>query len=119
MDNENLIGAIIMAVVCFGCGALFFGLGAYAEKAEKPMHFWSGSTVDPKRISDLYGYNHANAVMWKVYSLPYWVAGVLGCLGAKSETYAVAAAILLFVAALPGLVPLVICYRRIEKRYIR
>ena len=55
MDNENLIGAIIMAVVCFGCGALFFGLGAYAEKAEKPMHFWSGSTVDPKRISDLYG----------------------------------------------------------------
>ena len=82
MDGEIIVGAIIMCVVCCGCGALFFGLGVWANRLEKPMHFWSGSSIDPKTVIDIPEYNRKNAVMWKWYSLPYWLAFSV-CLAGK------------------------------------
>ena len=118
MDNESLVGAIIMCIVCCGCGALFFGIGVFANRLEKPMHFWSGSTIDPKTVNDIPEYNRKNAVMWKWYSLPYWLAGIFGALGCKHEwcTY-VALAFLLF-ASIPGLAIIIACYKRIEREHI-
>ena len=83
------------------------------------MGFWSGTTVDPEKVWDLKGYNHANAVMWKCYSIPYWLAFVLSCLGFLGEIYVMAAAVLLGAACVPGLVFLIWRYRVIEKKYIK
>ena len=118
MDNESLIGAIIMALCCFGCGLTFFVIGYFAEKAKKPVNFWSGTSVPVEKVTDIPAYNHANAVMWKVYSVPYWLAGIFGCLGVIGDVYTMASAIILFLACFPGLFFLVWKYRKIEKRYI-
>lgn len=118
MDKSELIGAIIMAICCFGCGMLFFGIGVRADKSTKPVNFWAGKEVDPTKVSELSGYNHACAVMWKRYSVPYWLAGVFSCMNALGSGYMIAAAILLFVACFPGIILLIRQYRQIEKKYI-
>lgn len=33
------------------------------------MWFWSGKTVKETKISDITAYNHANGIMWIVYSI--------------------------------------------------
>ena len=118
MDKGSLAGTIIMAVCCFGCAALFLGIGVWADRLEKPMHFWSGSTVDPAKVTDLAGYNHANALMWKVYSVPYWVSGVFSCLGYFSRLCFYISLAFLCLACVPGMYLLVRWYLKIEKKYI-
>ena len=118
MDNGNFVGAIIMALCCFGCGLTFWGIGYFAEKAKKPVNFWSGTSVPAEKVSDVQGYNHANAVMWKVYSKPYHLAGIFGCLGFMGDAYTIVSAILLSLACFPGAFFLIRQYRRIEKQYI-
>ena len=119
MDKENIAGAIIMALCCSLCAATFLGIGIFAEKAKKPVSFWSGTTVPPEKVQDLKGYNHANAVMWKLYSLLFWAAALLGLLGIWKMAYTVAAAILLSLACVPGMFFLIWRYRSIEKKYLR
>ncbi len=58
-------------------GMLFLGIGAYAWQRKEPMWFWSGTQVDPDTVSDIKAYNRANAAMWAVYSLPYWLGALL------------------------------------------
>ena len=119
MNSESIVGAIIMCVVCFGCGALFFGIGVWATNLEKPMHFWSGSTIDPKTVDDIPEYNRKNAAMWKWYSLPYWFAGIFGLFSWKCEWCMYVSMALLLIACVPGFVVLVGCYKRIEKEHIK
>lgn len=78
MPGEALFGIIMMVLCGFGCGALFFWLGVWAAGRKDPMHFWSGSVVAAESISDVQAYNQANARMWKIYSVPYWVTGIIG-----------------------------------------
>ena len=118
MDGETIVGAIIMCVVCCGCGALFLGIGVWANGLEKPMHFWSGSVIDPKTVSDIPEYNRKNALMWKWYSLPFWMAGIFGAFGCQYEWCTYAALALLLIASIPGLCILIGCYKRIEKEHI-
>ena len=42
------------------------------------MWFWSGKTVKETEISDITAYNHANGIMWIVYSIIYWMAAFAG-----------------------------------------
>ena len=72
-----MAGIIIWCITIFGCAILFYGLGIYAEKREKPMHFWAGTTVDASKISDVKAYNKENARMWKLYSLWYFASGII------------------------------------------
>ena len=65
MSGEEILGAIVMFFCGFGCGGLFYWIGTWASQRKDPMHFWTGSTVDPKTISDIPAYNQANAQMWK------------------------------------------------------
>ena len=95
MDEDMIAGIIIMAATCFGCGALFFGIGIVARHSKKPFAFWAGTTVNPERVSDIAGYNRASARMWKWYSFPYFSAGILACLEPVSHVFAVLAAVLL------------------------
>ena len=71
-----MVGSIIWYVVCFGCAILFYSIGMYSQKLKTPMHFWAGSKVDAEQITDIKGYNHENARMWKLYSLWYVAAGL-------------------------------------------
>ncbi len=118
MDKENLAGAIIMALCSGLCALTFLVIGLHAERADKPVNFWSGTSVDPKRVKDILGYNHANAVMWKLYSIPYWLATALGILGLWGQGFVIASAIVLSLACIPGLFWLIRHYKTIEKRYL-
>ena len=118
MINGSIVGALIMAVCCFGCGVLFHCVGLNAEKADRPVNFWAGTNVPADKVKDPYGYNHACSCMWKVYALPYWLAGLLGCLGIIGEGFIICSAVLLFIAGGPGIAFLICRYKRIEKQYI-
>lgn len=118
MASEQILGIAIMTVCCFGCAVLFFVIGAWADRSNKPANFWAGTKINVNNVSDLHGYNHACAVMWKIYSIPYWFAGILGCLDFISHGFTIVAAISLFLACFPGLLILIWQYKRIEKAYI-
>ena len=112
MDGEAIFGMIIMSMCSFGCAGTFFGIGAFAVKRKDPVHFWTGSSVDPKTISDIPAYNRANAKLWKRYSVPYWLSGMFALFGLP-----VVSGILLFLACTIGIWWLVSSYNRILKRY--
>lgn len=117
MDGEAIFG-IIMIVFCgFGCGALFYWIGAWASNRKDPMHFWSGSTVDPKSILDIPAYNQANAQMWKQYSIPYWLSGILGMLSIFDVRISVFSMVPIGLACTVGIWWLIHTYRKIERKY--
>ena len=106
-----MAGMIIWSITIFGCAILFFSLGIYAERREKPMHFWSGTTVDANKITDVKAYNKENARMWKIYSLWYFASGVI-----YFWSTWIAVAILVLSCTL-GMGILVATFNRIEKKY--
>ena len=105
-------GNIIWFVVTFGCAITFFVIGAYAKNLKKPMWFWSGSEVDPSKITDVKAYNRENGVMWQLYSLWYFAAGAAVLLSAAL------ALTLLILSCTVGIVILVFWYNRIYKKYM-
>ena len=106
-----MAGIIIGCVVCFGCGILFYGIGAYAKRLEKPMWFWSGCEVDSSKITDVKAYNRENAAMWKMYSLWYFAAGFANIFSP------IAFLLILIGSCTVGLALLVRRYNRIFKKY--
>lgn len=117
MAGETVFGAIMMMLCGFGCGVLFFWIGVWASSRKDPMHFWSGSTVDPKTISDIPAYNRANARMWKWYSIPFWLSGIMGVLTFFDSRFASLSMIPIGFACTIGIVLLIGIHRRIQKRY--
>ena len=105
------MGAIIWYVCMLGCAALFFGIGMYAQRSQKPMHFWAGVEVKASEISDVPAYNRENGRMWKRYSIWFWLAGF-----AKLWNIYVALAILALGGSL-GIALLVKTYLKIENKY--
>ena len=106
-----MAGKIIWWIVSFGCAILFYSIGVYATKLEKPMWFWSGVEVKDSEITDVEQYNKANGRMWKLYSLWYVASGV-------AEIWnEILALVLLLAGCSIGLVFLVWSYRRIYNRY--
>ena len=106
-----MAGDIIWYITMFGCAALFVGIGIYAKKLEKPMWFWSGSTVDPATITDVKAYNLENSRMWMWYSVWYWIAGFAWIWSGA------AALTVLMLGCSVGIVLLVRRYLKIEKKY--
>ena len=119
MGNGSVAGAIIMAICCFGCALTFLGIGVWASKSNKPVHFWAGTDVPVEKVTDVLAYNRANALMWKIYSIPYWLSGAVGSLGFFGDIFTIASAILLFLACFPGIFLLVRRYRKIEEQFFR
>ena len=119
MDNENVLGAIIMALCCFVCALTFLGIAIWARKSQKPINFWSGTSVPAEKVTDIQAYNQANALMWIVYSVPYWMAGLISAFAVLGDIFLIIATIILLLACLPGGFLLIWQYRRIEKKYIR
>ena len=84
----------------------------------KPMHFWAGSRIDPAKVLDIPAYNHACAVMWKCYSVPYWLCGIFACLDGIHPVCMIISTVLLFAACVPGLFWLIRKYKCIEKQFL-
>ncbi len=106
-----MAGKIIMWAVSFGCAITFFCLGIYAKKLNKPMWFWSGVEVDASQITDVKKYNRENGIMWQLYSLWYFAAGV-------AEIWnSLLSLIFIILSCTIGLVILVFSYNRIYKKY--
>ena len=118
MNGALFIGALIMCSCCFGCAFLFLLIGIHADKSVKPVGFWSGKEVDPHSVSDVDSYNKENARMWKMYSVPYFLSGILSIPGGYHEGFIIASAVVLSLAALLGIPVLISNYRKIEKKYI-
>lgn len=118
MDGEKVLSAIVLIFCGFGCGALFSWIGSWAESRKDPMHFWTGSVVDPKTIRDIPAYNKANARMWRRYAAPYWLTGWCGFACFLNYKLAVAMGVFLIgTASTIGIVWLIWTYKRIEKQY--
>ena len=109
--DGKMAADIIWYITMFGCAALIFGIGVYANKLEKPMWFWSGSEVDAATITDVKAYNRENSRMWLWYSVWYWIAGFAWIWSAAL------AMIALTMGCTVGIVILVRTYLRIEKIY--
>lgn len=106
-----MAGKIIWWIVSFGCAILFYAIGAYAQKLEKPMWFWSGTEVKAEQITDIKQYNKENGVMWKLYSLWYAAAGL-------AEIWnTIVALIILVLSCTVGIVILVRSYLKIYRKY--
>ena len=118
MDGEAILGSIVLILCGFGCGGLFTAIASWAEHRKDPMHFWSGSVVEPKTITDIPAYNKANARMWKRYAAPYWMTGWCGFVGFLNfKVAALAGCLLIGIASTVGIVWLILAYKRIEKQY--
>lgn len=104
---ENLIWYIII----ISCSALLTAIGVYAWNRKKHMWFWTETTVKETEISDVVAYNHANGIMWGVYSLIYWAAAL------ASVWSNMTALILIIVGCVIGLPLLSVVYKRIYKKY--
>ena len=110
-EENTMAGKIILWIVCFGCGILFFCIGIYAKRLKKPMWFWAGTEVDAAKISDVKAYNRENGVMWQLYSLWYFAAGV-------AEFWIPLLAVALLVSGCTvGMIFLVGTYLKIYKKY--
>ena len=106
-----MAGTIIWCITVVGCAFLFLGIGIYAEKREKPMWFWAGSTVDEANITDVKAYNKENARMWEHYSMWFFASGV------SHFFLPVLSVILLVLSCTLGIGILVATFIRIEKKY--
>ena len=104
---ENLIWYITM----ISSSLLFTGIGIYAWNRKKPMWFWFGTSIKESEISDIVSYNHANGIMWIVYSLVLWIATFAGIWNTKI------ALVFIIAACVPGIPLLIVVYKRIYAKY--
>ena len=101
----------LFILIMVPCAALFTGIGIYAMRRKKPMHFYAGSEVKPWQIRDIPAYNRANGWMWILFSLGFWAAALLSLFTIS------AAGMLVALTCLVGIPILVVAYRRIYQKY--
>lgn len=105
-------GAIPFAIIMCICAAVFIGIGIFSFKKKTPMHFWAGTTVRPEEISAVKAYNRANGIMWVLYGGAYILAGLF------SLIFRVHTGTLIVVfMSVPGLIILIMVYRKIYDKY--
>ena len=118
MDNESIFGAIIMILCCWSCAGVFTGIALHGRKKNTPMGFWTGTTVDPRSVVDIPAYNRENSNMWLIYSVPYWISGMVSFFFGAGDFVAMIAVGILMFACIPGLAILIWRYKQIERKCI-
>jgi len=102
---------IFFATICLLCSLSFGAIAIWAFKSKNPIHFWSGSTVNPEEITNIPAYNHANGLMWLIYTICMVMASIISLFSILISV------ILLVIICVPGTIALVIAYNRIYKKY--
>lgn len=106
-------GVLIWLIIMIPVSAVFTAIGVYAAKRERPMWFWSGTSVGENEITDVKAYNRANGRMWMTFSLGFWTCTFVGI---RSVT---AGGFVLIAVCLLGIPALMITYQRIYDKYKR
>lgn len=117
MSGEEIFGLMIMLGCCLGCGGMIYGIGLWSEKSKKPFGFWTYKEVKPESISDIRAYNRANGKMWKIYSIPYFLAALCGIGGIWLPWLNWLAVSLIILASTFGIVWLIWYYKRVFRKY--
>lgn len=113
MKGDNLVMSenITFAVICWLCSLFFVATALWAFKRKDPMHFWSGTTVSPDEISDVYSYNRANGFMWAIYAGCMIITGVVTLFSPHIGS------ILMRILIIGGIPVLIVVYKLIYKKY--
>lgn len=117
MDGERIAEIVIMCIVNLLCAVTFYGIGVWAQKRKDPMHFYSGTRVDPMTISDVRAYNQENGTMWKQYSIPYWLSVILAIGSIWFKAFSMVPVFLLVINSTAGVGWLVWRFSQISKKY--
>ena len=83
------------------------------------MHFFAGSQIYPSTVTDIPAYIAACSNLWQIYSIPYWIAGLLPLYGWGAEWSILTSAGILVLASVPGIPILIWVYNCIADRYIK
>jgi uncharacterized membrane protein YjjB (DUF3815 family) len=102
-----------IAVTCWLCALIIGVCALWISKRRKPIHFFTGSTVEPEEVTDIPAYNRANALMWTIYAACFVVVGTL------SFFNSIAGLILMLVLFIPCIIPMYFFHKRIYKKYKR
>lgn len=105
------MGSIIWYFIMLLCTFVFFVIGYIAKKSTKPMHFYSGTEVDPALISDIHAYNRANSRMWNIYALWYLISAFVHVISPLLSV------VMVVVGSTMGIGILVHVYTKILKKY--
>ena len=114
----EFIGTIILTAFCFAGGAVFFGVGVYAGRKKGPMNFWAGEQIAPESVTDIPAYNRQNAVMWKWYSLSYFLTGLCALLSIWSRGWNYICLGTLVLGCCGGMIAVICRYRNIRRKYL-
>lgn len=117
MNGEQIFGIILMTFINLMCAGIFYGIGVWANKRKDPMHFYAGSTIDPKTISDIPAYNRENAKLWKMFSIPFWLCSGCAFGSIWMEALMTVSIIVLVLGCTAGIGWLVWMYSKIHKKY--
>ena len=117
MNADTIVGMIIISLCTLLCAVIFYGIGIWASKRKDPMHFYSGTTVDPQSLSDVTAYNFENAKMWKSFSVPFWLGTLCSVISFWDNRFSAVSIALLIAGSTVGTVWLVWKYQRILKEY--
>ncbi len=114
----EFVGTIILTAFCFAGGAVFFGIGVYAGRKKGPMNFWAGEQIAPESVTDIPAYNRQNAVMWKWYSLSYFLTGLCALLSIWSRGWNYICLGVLVLGCCGGMIAVICRYRNIRRKYL-
>ena len=117
MNGEQIFGVILMTFINLMCGGIFCGIGLWAKSRKDPMHFYSGSTIDPGTISDVPAYNQENAKLWMTYSAPFFLCAACAFCSIWAKVLMTVSIIVLVIASTFGGGWLVWKYSKIHKKY--
>lgn len=112
------VGTIILTAFCFAGGAVFFGVGVYAGRKKGPMNFWAGEQIAPESVTDIPAYNRQNALMWKWYSLSYFLTGLCALLSIWSRGWNYICLGTLVLGCCGGMIAVICRYRNIRRKYL-
>lgn len=117
MNGDTIFGMVIIAFCSLLCAGIFYGIGVWAAKRKDPMHFYSGTSVDPRTISDVPAYNRENARMWKRFSIPFWLCTLCSILSFWDRSLSTVGIVFLVAGCTVGIGWLIKRYHRILKEY--
>ena len=117
MSGEEIFGLIIMLGCCLGCGAMFYGIGLWAEISKMPFGFWTFKEVRPESVTNIPAYNRENARMWKLYAGPYFFSGIFEFISIWIPILNWVAIALLLASCTLGIWWLIHEYQRIFRKY--
>ena len=102
-----------IAVTCWLCSLIIGACAIWIAKRRKPIHFFTGTTVEPEEITDIPAHNRANALMWTVYAACFVVVGIISLLNSTVGL------VLMLVLFIPCIIPMYIIHKQIYNKYRR